>query len=254
MLKSLSGRTKLCNYACALFTLCLLILQFTPFWHFGDESLSISGYVWLDCDNTGIASWFSSQLGAVPNINSIVLSAVPLLVLGVIGFIVCLIKPRSGFVSLLSAIAALFGLYGYIFEPAFRLGSTWVLQLILCIAIIVATVMAIMYSNKQKGLGAEELTEGDITDRVAAIKALGNTDGNVNSEENFHKLLSLLSNEVPECRIAVAETLGQTSSDIAFTHISHALNTEQDERVIKAMRAALRSIRENSKKKHSEKE
>lgn len=261
MLKSLSGRTKLWNYVCVFFTLCLLILQFVPFWHFGTDSMSIGSYVWLDCDNPEMARWFSAQLGAAPKINSIVISSVPLLLLGVLGIIFCIIKPNTGFATLLPAASALFGLYGFAFEPAFRLGSTWIVQLILCLLMLASAVMAMMYgtkSRKQRGLGAEMLSEGDITARVAAIRALGNPDGvkkgqEANSEANFNKLLTLLTDEVPECRIAAAEALGQTSRDVAFTHISHVLGSEKDERVVKAMRAALVSIRENMKREHSEK-
>ena len=261
MLKSFTGKTRLCNVLCALLTLCLMVLQFTPFWHYGSESKSINGYVWLDCQNSEIASWFTSQLGSAVNINSLVITAVLVLLLGVGGIILCFYKSDVGLVALLPAASSLCALYAFAFKPAFRLGSTWITQLILCIAILIFAVMAVVYGfkkNDQEALGKKALTQGDIDARVNAIRALGNTETKkgrkvktTDSDSNFHKLLTFLTDEVPECRAAAAEALGKTSRDVAVTHITHLLNSEKDERVIQAMRAALRSIRENMKAEHA---
>lgn len=259
MLKSFTGRTRLCNVVCALLTLCLVVLQFTPFWHYGNESKSINGYVWLDCQNAEIANWFTSQLGSSVNVNSIVLTSVLVLLLGVAGVILCFYKSDIGLVSLFSAASALCGIYAFALKPVFRLGSTWIIQLILCIAILIVAIMAVIYGfrkNEQEATGKKVLSQGDINARVAAIKALGNTETKkgrktTDSDSNFHKLLTFLTDEVPECRAAAAEALGKTSRDVAVTHITHLLNSEKDERVILAMRAALRSIRENMKVEHS---
>ncbi len=103
------------------------------------------------------------------------------------------------------------------------------------------------------------LSQSDIQARVDEIKALGNADGSKNEKskiadtnENFNKLLDCLTDDAPECRAAAAEMLGQTSRDAAFTNIVHLLDSEKDERVIKAMKEALKSIRENEKLEHSE--
>ena len=100
----------------------------------------------------------------------------------------------------------------------------------------------------------------DVDGRVAAIRALSKADESrkkkkkaEDSDSNFGNLINFLSDEAPECRIAAAEELGKTSRDVAFTHISHVLNTEKDETVVKAMKAALVSIRENMRQEHSEK-
>lgn len=260
MLKSFSGKTKLCNIVCAVLTLCLLILQFTPFWNYGNGSLSINGYVWLDCGNTDIANWFSSQLGNTVNLNSIVITAVLVLLFGLAGIILCIMKSYNGVVAILPALTGISALYAFAFKPAFRLGSTWVIQLLLSIAILVFAVMAFVFGikqSKQVETGKQALSQGEISARVAAIKALSadtvKKGDSQDSDANFYKLLTFLTDEVPECRIAAAETLGQTSRDVAFTNISHLMNTEKDPNVKKAMREALISIRENMRKEHSEK-
>ena len=92
-------------------------------------------------------------------------------------------------------------------------------------------------------------SQGDINARVAAIRALGKEDPKKkkkgNDETKFNELLSYLKDDSPECRIAAAETLGQTSKEIAVTYICQYIQNEKDERVIKAMKDALASIRAN---------
>lgn len=256
MLKAYFTKERICNYICALLTLCLLICQFIPFWNYGSDSLSINGYVWLDSANTEIASYFTQELGSAPNLNSIAAVAATTLLFGVIGIALCLIKSGSAFPALVPSIAALCSLCGFIFLPCFRLGSTWILQIVLAILIIVSCVLAIVFGHRdyeEEILGKKVFTEGDIKMRVAAIKKLGNFDAKNSSTENdanFYRLITFLTDDIPECRIAAVETLGKTSQDIAFTHISHLLNYEKDERVAKAMREALISIRKNMRAEH----
>ena len=261
MSKSYYGKTKVCNYVCAVLTLCLVILQFTPFWYYAGTSTSINGYVWLRPNDAEIGNWFSSQLGSAPNTDSIVISSVLILLCGVFGLVLCIVKSEIGLVALLPAAAGLSGIYAFAFQPVFRLGSTWIIQLILCIAVLFAAILAIVYwrkSTRQTVTEKTVLSQSDIDARVAAIRALGSTNGNkkskgADSDANFNTLLTYLSDEVPECRIAAAETLGKTARDSAFTHISYLLKSETDARVIKAMRGALISIRENMRIAHAEK-
>lgn len=257
MLKSFKGKTRLCNVVCAFLTLCLVILQFTPFWNFGDETRSINGYVWCDSGNTEIVDWFGAQLGVEPGIGSILSTSILVLFLGVAGIVACIIKSDTGFAALLPAATSLSALYAFMFKPVFRLGSTWVIQAALSIAILVFAVMAFICGLKKNGQGEKGkavLSQEEIDARVEAIKALGcmeNKRGKAirmeNAEANFNKLLAHLTDEIPECRAAAAETLGNTSRDAAFTHIVYLLDSEKDENVIKAMRKALVSIRKNEK-------
>lgn len=262
MSKYFKSKTGACNIVCAILTLCLLILQFAPFWNYGSGSLSINGYVWLDSDNTKIASWFNSQLGYEPGINAIVVITILVLVLGAASIIACIMKADNRLASFLSAATSISALYAFVFEPVFRLGSTWVIQLILSILTLIFAVMAIVCGSKRNRRVESVktvLSQSDIQARVDEIKALGNADGSKNEKskiadtnENFNKLLDCLTDDAPECRAAAAEMIGQTSRDAAFTNIVHLLDSEKDERVIKAMKEALKSIRENEKLEHSE--
>ena len=108
------------------------------------------------------------------------------------------------------------------------------------------------------GKNKKKQSHGSVESRVAAIRSLGAADEKAKKknksedmDSKFNQLLNYLHDEAPECRIAAAEELGKTSRDVACTHISHILGTEKDENVIKALRAALTSIRENMKHEHS---
>ncbi len=110
------------------------------------------------------------------------------------------------------------------------------------------------------GKNKKKQSHGSIESRIATIRSLSKADEKTrkrnkseDSDSKFYQLLNYLNDEAPECRIAAAEELGKTSRDIACTHISHILNNEKDENVIKALRAALSSIRKNMRVEHAEK-
>lgn len=150
MLKTMEGRTKVFNYVCAGLTLILLMLQFTPFWNYNGQSASINGYVWLNPGDTEIASWFTSQLGTSVNINSVVISSVLVLLLGAAGAVLCVMKSHINLMALLPAAASLCGIYAFALKPVFRLGSTWIIQLVLCIAILAVSILTIVSSFKKE--------------------------------------------------------------------------------------------------------
>ncbi len=68
------------------------------------------------------------------------------------------------------------------------------------------------------------------------------------NDKEFNRLLSYLTHPFPPNRIAACEALGKTSRDVAVTNIRHWLQTEDDESVVNAMKAALVQIRENIRK------
>lgn len=92
-------------------------------------------------------------------------------------------------------------------------------------------------------------SQGDVNSRIAAIRALGEPETKKKKKDNedsrLNQLLSYLKDEEPACRIAAAETLASSSKEIAVTYICRYIQDEKDENVIKAMKEALASIREN---------
>lgn len=100
-----------------------------------------------------------------------------------------------------------------------------------------------MFGKKNKG------NSGDVSSRVAAIQSLAGSmqkkKKGDSDEKRMHQLLEYLKDESPECRIAAAEALASSSSELVITYISHYLDSEKDENVLKAMKATLASVRVN---------
>lgn len=132
-------QVSLCNIVCALMMLVLLILQFTPFWQYGEEgaSASIGAYVWFPTENAAVGTAIKEAVGDDFTIESIVGVAVLLLLLSAAGIAACLIKMNSPVVSALPVACGLVGLYSFLTKPALRLGMNWGFQLALCIAMLI---------------------------------------------------------------------------------------------------------------------
>lgn len=257
MLQSLRGKIRFLNFVNMALVSCLLILQFTPFWHYSGKTTTINGYVWLNPGDTEITKWFASQLGTTPEINSIVMSSVLILLSGIVSVILCIKFSKVGQIAIAPAICGIVRLYTYLAKPVFKLGSNWWLHLILSIAILLIAITTLVLHYKTSGQeipGNVAVSKADKESRIALIKALGEVNHKKpeDNNKNFNKLLNWLNDSEADYRMVAAETLGKTSRDAAFTHISHKIESETNERVIKVMRQALVSIRENMQNEHTE--
>lgn len=139
------------NILCAVLALALLILQFTPFWHFegeDEQSSSIQSYVWFPDSHKELDGYLSDEIGANYTINDVVTMPALVLVLGAVGIVLCLVKSDKWPVSLLPAACGAVGVWGYLTGAAFRLGSGWGLHLALCIALLVIGALSVVSGLK----------------------------------------------------------------------------------------------------------
>lgn len=258
MLKQAIERTKKCSIICAILTLILLILHFVPYWSFEGDTLSIGGYVWLDPSNPQFAQYVLHNTGAEANVNPIIFMSVFVILFGLLGAAASFWKSHNGYVTLVADIAAIAGIIFFVSSPMLRLSFMWIIQFIICIAIIVSSILAIVFENKMRKLSANnELSLVNASDRVADIKSIGENAAKVDNTSildltgpDLSHLITYLTDPAPECRAAAATVLGKTAADSAFTHMSHLINTETDGKVIDAMRASLASIHENMAELH----
>ncbi len=259
MLKEIIERTKKCSIVCGVLTLILLILHFVPYWSFEGETLSLGGYVWLDPSNPQFAQYVLHNTGAEANVNPIIFMSVFIILFGILGAGVSFWKPKNGYVTLVADIAALAGIVFFIASPMLRLSFMWIIQFIICIAIIVFSILAIVCENKVQKLSANNSSMSlvNAADRVAEIKSIGDNAVTVEGSKiidlkgpDLSHLITYLTDPAPECRAAAAQVLGRTAADSAFTHMSHLINLETSEKVISAMRASLASIHENMAELH----
>jgi hypothetical protein len=132
-----TGQPKPVNRLCALLMILMLILQFTPYWHYGEEnaaSASISSYVWFPHNNTDL----NTHLKAIePNhwVNDIVVIAVPILLLCAVGAVLCLSRSHSLLALLCPISTGLIGLIGYPCTLSLRAGA-WGLHVLVCAAML----------------------------------------------------------------------------------------------------------------------
>lgn len=134
MAKINHGKTTVFNYVSAALMLVLLFLQFVPFWTYGEtgETASISQYIWFPTDFGEVEKYIAASLGKDFSINQILGSAILILVLSAAGFVLCLAKADRPLAGLMPAACGLTGVIGYLTSPAMRLGTGWVLHLLVC--------------------------------------------------------------------------------------------------------------------------
>ncbi len=115
----------------------LPVMQFTPFWQYGDagESCSISSYVWFPSDHKALESWIGSQVDGF-DLSGFVGMPILTLVLCAFGAVICLMKPEQEWVALLSVICGAAGMVNYLGNAALRLGVGWTWHLFVCIVLL----------------------------------------------------------------------------------------------------------------------
>ena len=152
MPKSHATRTKVVHYVCAALLLILLFFQFTPFWHYGESgeaAASISSYIWFPTNHADLTAHLQSTVDADFVINDILITNILVLVLGAIGAVLCVVKAGEFIVSLLPAACGLSGIVGFLAHPAMRLGSSWVPQLLLCMAVLALSACSLWAEGKR---------------------------------------------------------------------------------------------------------
>jgi len=146
MSDAMKKRTDICTWVCGGLMLLLLILQFVPFWNVDGQGISISTYIWFPTNHPEVTSYMKGELGDSFAVNQIVLMPVIHLVACVVGMILCLMKKPVP-VWILAVIAGVAGIFGFAAGAAFRLGSAWVLHLLICIVLLVAGIYTLLLST-----------------------------------------------------------------------------------------------------------
>ena len=144
------NKTVVWNVLGAVLMAILLVMQFTPFWQYGEagESCSISSYVWFPNDNGDVESWLEGQIEDF-SINDVILVPILVLLLGFLGVVICLLKRDARMAALLPTACGAVGTIGYLGNAALKLGNNWGFHLLLCIAIAAAGVLCLTSANKE---------------------------------------------------------------------------------------------------------
>lgn len=131
-------RVNLGCIACLGLMLILLVLQFTPFWTYGEagEMASISQYIWFPYKFTGVTAALTAALGEGFAVTQVVLWPAVVLVGCAVGTVLCLLKQHKLYTPIVAALAGLAGTIGYLFTPALKLGQGWGVHLLLSVLLL----------------------------------------------------------------------------------------------------------------------
>lgn len=153
MLTRLKANQKIHSYICAALMLLLLVLQFMPFWHYGEQgelSASINAYIWLPMDHNDLTDYLTASIGDDYVINQILFMPIVTLILEACGIPFCLFKSKHPASLLFPAACGFAGVWGYLTKPAFRLGANWGVHLALCIAMLLVAACALYTEYRSK--------------------------------------------------------------------------------------------------------
>ena len=144
MKKFSENRTMICNLICTVLMVILLVLQFMPFWSYGDQSNSIQGYIWFPTECDELEDYFVENVGSDYSVNDVVVMPITTL-FATVGTVVLFVffKERI-FTAIVPAICGVVGIYGYLSKPIYQLGAGWGFHVVLCVAITVAAVLAMV--------------------------------------------------------------------------------------------------------------
>ena len=133
------------NLICTVLMMALLVCYFLPFWNVDGQTASIGGYIWMPENHQNITEYFrlNSEEFLSSGMNSIVGMPILLLVTCGIGIFCGIVKPSSLLTPVMGMVCCISGLVGFLGEPIFRMGGSWILMLILCVAIGVAAAASV---------------------------------------------------------------------------------------------------------------
>ncbi|MGN0779340.1 MAG: hypothetical protein ACI4MJ_09355 [Aristaeellaceae bacterium] len=135
---SKAGMTRTLNWVCAGLALVLLVMQFTPFWYMGEgtEPVSIGGYVWFPSAHGEVTSYLQEKVSSDFRVNDTIVAPILMLLLSAASVVLCIVKAKAPLCALLPVACGAAGLIGFLTTPALRLGATWMIQLLLCLALL----------------------------------------------------------------------------------------------------------------------
>lgn len=134
---------KVGNLLCALLMALLVVLQFVPFWNVEGEGISAMGYLGFPDDHSNLTSWLNQSVEGGFEINQIVGWVFFGTVACIVGVILCVKYREKAPAALMPVMAGILGLLYCATEPAFRMGSVWVLHLVLYILLLGLAVMVL---------------------------------------------------------------------------------------------------------------
>lgn len=145
-MKNVNKVAKICCIVCAVLMLAVLVLQYMPYWSFDTDSSSIADYLWWPDHHKALTKELRGILGRDFEVRLI--APMPLIVLlaGILGMIVCVWKPGKVGSFIFPLIAGATAVIGFLTVPAFSLGSTYIVQIVVSALLIITAISGGIFS------------------------------------------------------------------------------------------------------------
>lgn len=145
-MKKVNKTAKICCIACAVLMLAVLVLQYMPYWSFSTDSSSIADYIWWPDHHKALTKELRGILGRDFEVRLIVPMPLIVLLTGILGMTVCVLKPGKVGSFILPLIAGATAVIGFLAVPAFSLGSTYIVQIVASGLLVVTAIIGAAFS------------------------------------------------------------------------------------------------------------
>lgn len=138
----------------ALLMLATFILQFQPFWSVSGQGVSIAGYIGQPGNHPEANDYLTATLGPDYTIHDIFAAPLIQQILSVLGIVLLIVlgfsRQNLWLISVISSVCGALGSWSFLTQPAFRLGSSWPVHLILNLATLVVSVVALVLTFRRE--------------------------------------------------------------------------------------------------------
>ena len=139
--KSYSNTIRLVSYVIGLLMLVEVVLMFVPYYNDGTNTTSIQGYIWTQYNT--FKAYFTEHIDGY-SINSQVGMPILTMVLGLVGVVMNVAYPEKMRALVFSAAYAIAGIWCFLSTATLKLGSLYIVHLLLIIVVAVLTVLNIV--------------------------------------------------------------------------------------------------------------
>ena len=117
-------------------------VQFLPYWQLEDEAVSINSYVWFPNDHKDVGKYIKAEVGEEVNIYSIIPAPVVTLLFAVLGIAALAKYPKLPLSAVCGVVVGIVGLWNYLTCPAYALGASQTLHLVLFAVVLAVNALA----------------------------------------------------------------------------------------------------------------
>lgn len=142
-------KTRMCRGICVLLLILIFISQLLPYWQIDGQEKAIFPYCWDPHADTDLGNYLKQE---IPDYRFFNLFLLPTLLfwLSLPSAIVTVIFQKKVYALAGAIVCGLMGTVSYLTNPALKLGSGWIVHLLLCILLLAASLAAVFFQKKDK--------------------------------------------------------------------------------------------------------